>query len=75
MSLFLKVSNVSKQYDGKDILQDCSYSFEEVGIYGLIGPNGGGKSTFLRICALLESPDGGAVTYISRAGPNPPTWA
>jgi len=65
MSLFLKISNVSRHYDGKDILRDCSYSFEEVGIFGLIGPNGGGKSTFLRICALLESPDGGVVTYIS----------
>jgi tungstate transport system ATP-binding protein len=65
MNLFLNVSKVSKQYEGKGILQDCSYAFEEVGIYGLIGPNGGGKSTFLRICALLESPDGGEVTYVS----------
>jgi tungstate transport system ATP-binding protein len=65
MSLFLNVSRVSKQYEGKGILQDCSYAFEAVGIYGLIGPNGGGKSTFLRICALLERPDGGAVTYVS----------
>jgi tungstate transport system ATP-binding protein len=65
MSLSLVVANLSKQYEGKDILKNCSYSFDEVGIYGLIGPNGGGKSTFLRICALLEMPDQGAVRYES----------
>ena len=65
MNLSLAVSNISKDYEGKGILRNCSYSFEEVGIYGLIGPNGGGKSTFLRICALLESPDQGTITYFS----------
>jgi tungstate transport system ATP-binding protein len=65
MSLFLSVSHVAKEYEGKNILQDCSYNFTEVGIFGLIGPNGGGKSTFLRVCSLLESPDRGAVTYLS----------
>jgi tungstate transport system ATP-binding protein len=75
MSLFLSVSHVSKQYDGKDILRDCSHSFEEIGIYGLIGPNGGGKSTFLRICALLETPDQGAITFISAGRTIPPDLA
>ena len=65
MSLFLELSHVSKQYEGKSILSDCSYSFDEVGIYGLIGPNGGGKSTLLRVCALLEPPDQGTISYVS----------
>jgi tungstate transport system ATP-binding protein len=65
MSLFLRVEGVFKEYEGKSILQDCSYSFDAFGIYSLIGPNGGGKSTFLRICALLENPDRGLVTYVS----------
>ena len=66
MSLFLELSNVSKQYEGKSILSDCSYSFDEVGIYGLIGPNGGGKSTLLRVCALLEPPDQGTISLCFR---------
>jgi len=40
MSLSLEVFNLFKQYEGKNILMNCSYSFDEVGIYGLIGPNG-----------------------------------
>ena len=65
MSLSLAVSALSKHYEGKPILVDCSYSFDEPGIYGLIGPNGGGKSTFLRLCALLEGPDRGVIDYYS----------
>ena len=72
MSLSLRAENVFKEYEGKEILRDCSYSFEEVGIYGLIGPNGGGKSTFLRICALLEIPDQGTITYFSEGRAVPP---
>jgi tungstate transport system ATP-binding protein len=71
MSLSLVVSHVSKEYEGKSILNDCSYSFEGAGIYGLIGPNGGGKSTFLRICALLETPEQGGVAYYSQGAKVP----
>jgi tungstate transport system ATP-binding protein len=59
----LILSHVTKSYEGKTILQDCSYSFENAGTYVLMGPNGCGKSTLLRLCALLENPDGGAITY------------
>lgn len=65
MSLKLAVSKVTRNYDGKDILKDCSFSFESQGMYILIGPNGSGKSTFLRVCALLEEPDNGEVIYFS----------
>lgn len=46
MSLSLAVSHVSKEYERKSILNDCSYSFDEAGIYGLIGPNGGVSPLF-----------------------------
>jgi tungstate transport system ATP-binding protein len=65
MSLILTVSNISKNYNGKSVLTDCSFSFDSGGIYLLIGPNGTGKSTFLRICALLEDPDRGEVNFFS----------
>jgi tungstate transport system ATP-binding protein len=64
MSLRLALSNINKNYNGKSVLQDCSFSFDKNEIYILMGPNGSGKSTFLRICALLEEPDGGEVKFI-----------
>jgi tungstate transport system ATP-binding protein len=59
----LTVSHIEKAYEGRTILKDCSYSFDRHGTYVLMGRNGSGKSTFLRICALLEQADGGIVTY------------
>jgi len=73
MSLRLALSNINKNYNGKSVLQDCSFSFDKNEIYILMGPNGSGKSTFLRICALLEEPDRGEVNYFSGDTPlNPP---
>jgi len=65
MGLSLTISHVYKNYNGKPVLKDCSFSFENSGTYVLTGPNGSGKSTFFRICALLEVPDRGEVNYYS----------
>jgi tungstate transport system ATP-binding protein len=64
MKLDLLASHISKTYNGDQVLKDCSFSFERSGIYVLTGPNGCGKSTFLRICSLLEEPDKGEIFYI-----------
>jgi tungstate transport system ATP-binding protein len=65
VNLRLAVSDLSKSYSGNHVLKGCSFSFDQTGVYALMGPNGCGKSTFLRICALIESPDSGAVNYFS----------
>lgn len=65
MNLRLNASNIWKKYNSDEILRDCSFSFSEQGIYVLTGANGCGKSTFLRICALIEEPDSGEVNYFS----------
>jgi tungstate transport system ATP-binding protein len=65
----LIVSHIRKVYGGKAILRDCTTSFEGRGTYVLMGPNGCGKSTFLRICALIENPDGGDVSFFNDESP------
>jgi tungstate transport system ATP-binding protein len=59
----LVITHIRKDYNGKPVLRDCSYSFKGSGAYVLMGPNGCGKSTLLRICSLLEAPDGGDLVF------------
>lgn len=63
MNLTMQVSDIAKSYDGNVVLDHCSFTFDAVGTYVLTGPNGCGKSTFLRICSLLEQPDSGSVSF------------
>jgi tungstate transport system ATP-binding protein len=65
MSLELLVSDVIKSYDQEPVLRGCSFSFVESGTYALTGRNGSGKSTFLRICSLMEEPDRGEINFYS----------
>jgi tungstate transport system ATP-binding protein len=71
VSLSLQAVNIDKSYNNNPVLQGCSWSFIENGIYVLTGANGCGKSTFLRICALLEQPDNGKVSYFDGVHESP----
>lgn len=42
----LKITNLSKKFDDKKVLKDVNFTFESGKIYGLIGKNGAGKTTF-----------------------------
>lgn len=57
----LKTSNLTKTYNKINVLQDVSVSLEAGKIYGLIGQNGAGKSTFMRIAAGLAFPTKGDI--------------
>jgi tungstate transport system ATP-binding protein len=71
MGLSLITSNIWKGYNGNEVLKDMSFSFARDRIYVLTGPNGCGKSTFLRICALLEEPGSGGLDFTSDGAPLP----
>lgn len=65
----LVITHIRKDYNGKPVLKDCSYTFNGSGTYVLMGPNGCGKSTLLRICSLLEDPDGGDLVFQENGAP------
>lgn len=63
--LLLTAEKISKSYTEKILLKDVAFGIGSGEKVGLIGINGTGKSTLLKIMAGLETPDSGTVT---RAG-------
>lgn len=64
--MILSVEKVSKSYGDRKILVDCSLAIRVGQCVLLRGPSGGGKSTLLRILALLEPADSGIVVHGER---------
>ncbi len=62
MEQILKSSQLSKYFYQKKALDKVDINIEEGKIYGILGPNGGGKSTFLKIAAGLLKPSQGEIT-------------
>jgi len=58
----LIVKELRKSYGGQELFKDISLSLDPGDKLALIGPNGCGKSTFLRILKGMENPDNGQVT-------------
>lgn len=58
----LKVSNVSLQFGSRTLFKEVNLSFPRGNCYGVIGANGSGKSTFLKILAGELEPNTGEVT-------------
>ncbi|MCZ6878443.1 MAG: ATP-binding cassette domain-containing protein, partial [Acidobacteria bacterium] len=56
----MEASNVSFRYGQQEALQNVSFSVERNQICGLLGPNGGGKTTLFRILCTLLVPDQGS---------------
>ncbi len=55
----IEIHNLSKSYGIVQALEDVSFSVEKDIIFGLIGPDGSGKTTLFRILATLLKPDSG----------------
>src|SRR5574341_1676349 len=60
----LTASNITKTYAGEPILQGVSFAIEPKEKVALVGRNGTGKTTLLRILAGLDHADAGAVSQM-----------
>jgi ATP-binding cassette ChvD family protein len=56
----LEVSNITKGYGERVLIDDLSFSVPKGAIVGIIGANGAGKSTLFRMLSGQETPDAGA---------------
>lgn len=57
----LEVKNLSKEFNGHQILRDISFTLKDGEIMTIVGPSGAGKTTLLRIIAGLETKDAGEI--------------
>ncbi len=55
----LECKGLTKQYGRTLALDDVSFTLEEGRIVGLLGPNGSGKTTFIKLCNGLLTPSSG----------------
>ncbi len=62
MEQAIEVRHVSKRYGKEEALHDVSFSVGRGEIFGLVGPDGAGKTTLFRILATLLLADGGRVS-------------
>ena len=63
----IKVLNVSKEYNGKEVLNIDELNFEEGYVYALMGLNGSGKTTLLQCVSGLDTFTRGTVLYDNRS--------
>ena len=62
-SKMIEMHRVSKAFDEKVILQGFDYNFQRNDRIGIIGNNGTGKSTFLKLLTNTIKPDGGKIVW------------
>ena len=62
MGNVIEVKNLTKKYGRKKALDNVSFNIEKGKIIGLLGPNGSGKTTFIKIAAGMLQPTSGEVT-------------
>ncbi len=68
MSYILETQNLTKTYGKKDAIKDINIHVSKGEIYGLIGRNGAGKTTIMRIITGLSSPTSGSYSLFGKTG-------
>ncbi len=72
MDYLVEVENLSIAYENQLVLRDITLNIEEGDFLGIIGPNGGGKTTLLKALLGLVSFHKGTIRYNLKGGGNAP---
>lgn len=68
MQTVLKLNSISKAYGSIKALKDVSYEVPEGAVFGILGPNGSGKTTMLSIILDILKADSGSFTWFDEPG-------
>ena len=63
MESILKTNNIVKKYGNKTVLNNINMNINKGDIYGFIGKNGAGKTTFMRCVLNLTNPNSGEIVF------------
>lgn len=64
--MIVSVDKLTHKYGSRTALDGLSFGVAEGSVFGVLGPNGGGKSTLFRILATMMAPDEGKVVVAGR---------
>ena len=64
MSAIIQVTDLSKQFDDKTVVNHIALNVNRGDIFGFLGPNGSGKTTTIRMLCGLLTPDSGSGTCL-----------
>lgn len=67
--IIISLRDISQQWDHRNVLSDINFDVRRGDFIAITGPNGGGKTTLLRIILKLLKPSTGTVTYLRDGRP------
>ena len=70
MKPIIEIKNLNAGYDGRSVLRDVNLTVYERDFLGIIGPNGGGKTTLIKCILGLLKPTSGEIILTSRRAAN-----
>ena len=67
----IRLEHIQVGYDGKQVLRDINLTVYDKDFLGIIGPNGGGKTTLVKTILGLKKPSAGTITFFRDGQPTP----
>ncbi|MDR1568056.1 MAG: ATP-binding cassette domain-containing protein [Streptococcaceae bacterium] len=65
MNNIIQIQNLTKAFDGKEVVANCNMNVQKNSIYGFLGANGAGKTTVLKLITGLLNPTAGKISVMN----------